>query len=248
VANLSAIPNESFFGRMLRAPLRMIPRTAVVPILQGALRGKKWVVGSGNHGCWLGSYEFEKQKAFQGSLQPGNVVYDIGANAGFYTLLASALVGDAGHVYSFEPLRDNVDKIQRHLELNHVRNCTVYDVAVSSSDGFAGFDPAGDPHMGRLAAGGKVAVRTVALDHLVSSGEILAPSFMKIDIEGAEYDALQGCAATIAKSRPIIFLATHGEDIHHACLRLLADWNYEVTSLDGRPIVSSDELIARPRE
>ena len=105
MANLSGIPRETLVGKLLRAPLRLIPRSMVVPILQGALRGKKWTVGSSTHGCWLGSFEYEKQKALQCAIKTGQVVYDIGANVGFYSLFASVLVGEAGHVYSFEPFR-----------------------------------------------------------------------------------------------------------------------------------------------
>ena len=53
LANLSAIPRENLIGKLLRAPLRLIPLGMVVPTLQGALRGKKWTVGSRTHGCDL---------------------------------------------------------------------------------------------------------------------------------------------------------------------------------------------------
>lgn len=65
----------------------------VVPVLQGSLRGRKWIVGSSNHGCWLGSYEWKKQRLFTRTVSSGDVVFDIGAHVGFYTLLASVLVG-----------------------------------------------------------------------------------------------------------------------------------------------------------
>jgi FkbM family methyltransferase len=246
MANLSGISNQTLIGKLLRAPLRLIPRSAVLPILQGPLRGKKWTTGSGAHGYWLGSYECQKQRALQRELQDGDVVYDIGANVGFYSLLASVLVGDSGHVYSFEPVPGNLQELRRHLEINHVRNCTVIGAAVNSADGEAIFDPSGDRCTGRLAATGSLRVRTVALDSLVSRKEIPPPNLMKIDIEGAELECLRGAAAMIQKSRPVVFLATHGPENHTACIKLLAKWNYRVTSLDGSPSESSDELIARP--
>jgi FkbM family methyltransferase len=245
LANLSGISRETLIGKLLRAPLRLIPRTTVLPILQGPLRGKKWIVGSGTHGCWLGSYEHSKQKLFQKTVKSGDVVYDVGANAGFYALLASVLAGEEGHVYAFEPLPENLNNLRKHLEMNRVKNCTLIDVAVSSANGEAMFDPSGDCSEAHLSRSGSVHVRTAALDTFVSRREIRPPNFMKIDIEGAEYDCLQGCVETIRTFRPIIFLATHGQDIHDACLRLLAELNYEVESLDERPATSSDELIAR---
>jgi FkbM family methyltransferase len=248
MANLSAISNQTVIGKLLRAPLRLIPRKAVLPILQGPLRGKKWTAGSGSHGCWLGSYEYQKQKALQHELKVGDVVYDIGANVGFYTLLSSVIVGDAGTVYSFEPSPDNLQELRRHLELNHIKNCTVIDAAVSSADGEAVFDLSDDRCTGHLAVNGSLRVRTLMLDGLVSRREIRPPNLMKIDIEGAELECLRGASNVIQKHRPIIFLATHGQEIHSACTELLANWNYQLTSLDGRPLESADELIARPKD
>ena len=244
MTNLSGISNDTLIGKLLRAPLRLIPRAAVVPIFQGPLRGKKWIVGSGNHGYWLGSYEHQKQQLFRKEVNPGDIVYDVGANAGFYTLLASVLVGDKGHVYAFEPLPGNVRNLRKHLEMNRVTNCMVIDAAVSSSDGEAMFDPSADRFTAHLSPAGCVPVRTVALDTLVSQGKILPPDFIKIDIEGAEYDCLKGCAQTIQTFHPIIFLATHGKDIHDVCMKALIEWKYEVRSLDERPAELSDELIA----
>lgn len=113
-----------------------------MPILQGPLRGKRWIVSSSTAGCWLGSYELDKQRRFATTLRPGHVVYDLGANAGFYTLLASKLVGRSGHVVAFEPLPENLAALRRHLELNGVDNVTVMDAAVWSSGGTVRFTPA----------------------------------------------------------------------------------------------------------
>jgi FkbM family methyltransferase len=246
MANLSGISKETIFGRLLRAPLRLIPRTAVLPILQGPLRGKKWTAGSASHGCWLGSYEYHKQRALQRELKIGDVVYDIGANVGFYSLLASVIVGETGHVYSFEPVLENLRELRRHLEINHIKNCVVVGAAVSSADGEAIFDTSGDRCMGHLAENGSLRVRTLTLDGLLSRKEIRPPNLMKIDIEGAELECLRGASNVIQESRPIIFLATHGPEIHSECTELLAKWNYSLTSLDGKPVESTDELIARP--
>jgi FkbM family methyltransferase len=246
LANLSSISKDTLIGKLLRAPLRLIPRTVVVPIVQGPLRGKKWTVGSSTHGCWLGSYEYEKQRALQRELKAGDVVYDVGANVGFYSLLASVLVGKTGHVYSFEPFPGNMRELKRHLEMNRVRNCTPIEAAVSSVDGESAFDPSADRCTGHLATAGILRVRTLTLNRQIQEAGMRPPSLLKIDIEGAEYDCLRGAAGVIQKFRPVIFLATHGREAHIACSELLAKWNYRLQSLDVRPVEETDELITRP--
>src|SRR5438128_664952 len=106
--NLSRLSNNGLLGKALRLPLRLIPSQARMRVLQGGLKGKTWIAGSCTHGCWLGTYEFEKQILFQQVVTEGSVLYDLGANVGFYTLLASSLVGSRGHVYAFEPVPNNL--------------------------------------------------------------------------------------------------------------------------------------------
>lgn len=65
-------------------------------------------MGSSSHGCWIGSYEYHKRRLFEQAVTPGSAVFDIGAHVGFYTLLASVLVGDQGRVVAFEPNAGNV--------------------------------------------------------------------------------------------------------------------------------------------
>ncbi len=73
-------------------------------VVQGPLRGKRWIAGSSNHGCWLGSYELAKQRKVIELVRPGMVCWDVGAHVGFYTLLFAELVGPLGRVFAFEPL------------------------------------------------------------------------------------------------------------------------------------------------
>jgi hypothetical protein len=63
--NWSAIDHRSLAGRLLRAPMRMIPAGAVMSIRRGPARGMKWIAGSAIHGCWLGTDELDKQMAFR---------------------------------------------------------------------------------------------------------------------------------------------------------------------------------------
>ena len=244
--NFSGICDKSFMGRALRLPLRLIPQDMKMPILQGRLRGMKWIAGSSNHGCWLGSFEYHKQRAFAARVASSDIVFDIGANAGFYTLLASVLVGPQGRVFAFEPDPRNVRYLKEHLWINRIKNVSVVEAAVADSDGTANFDAGPNLSMGHLAADGCIAVRTVCLDAMVQSGELPAPDYIKVDVEGAEVQVLHGASKVLSDRHPVIFLATHGEDLHQRCCEILKSLGYDVEPIPGPALDRTDEVIALP--
>jgi FkbM family methyltransferase len=242
--NFSGISNKSTVGKLLRQPLRLLPPTTHVRILQGRLRGKHWIAGSSIHGCWLGSYEKEKQKVFESIVRSGDVVFDIGANVGFYTLLASELVGPLGHVFAFEPVPRNIDLLHEHLRLNRVSNAVVVDAAASNANGEAYFDDANNNSTGRLAESGTRRVRTVMIDSLVLEGKMLPPNCLKIDVEGGEVLALAGAKAVLQTYRPKILLATHGREVHRQSCEFLQSLGYSLEALGQGDIIECDELLA----
>ncbi|MFU8825969.1 MAG: FkbM family methyltransferase [Brevefilum sp.] len=245
--DFSKISYKSFLGRLLRLPLRLIPKRAVLPIMQGGLRGKKWVVGAGEHGYWLGSYELRKRSAFEREVLPGMVVYDIGANVGFYSLLAAHLAGMGGKVYAFEPLGRNVAYIRQHAALNGFDTILVFEAAVAEQNGEALFDPGASIATGRLSDDGTLRVQQFALDTLLAEGKIDPPDVMKVDVEGAEHAVVMGARHIIQAYRPLIFLDTHNREAHTATLGFLQAYGYHFEVLDGRPLEASKELIARPQ-
>jgi FkbM family methyltransferase len=243
--NWSGISDSSLLGKALRFPLRLLPNTTQMPIMQGRLKGKRWIVGSSHHGCWLGSFEFDKQLLFERTITRGSIVFDLGGHVGFYTLLASELVGSNGQVFVFEPVPQNLLYLKEHIRLNHVGNVTVMEAAVSDKSGVVSFDEGPTRSMGHIVAtNGKLQVRTVALDELISTGEIPTPDYMKIDIEGAEALALSGAQSMLASAHPTIFLATHGSSVHQECCCLLHSLDYELQPIDGMDLEQSSEILA----
>jgi FkbM family methyltransferase len=242
--NYSAIRNDTLLGALLRLPLRLVPSGMNIPILQGAHRGKKWIVGSSTHGCWLGSYEHDKRRVFEDVVGRGSVVFDIGAHVGFYTILASVLVGPSGRVISFEPLPRNLEYLRRHINLNRLTNITVVDAAVGNKAGRVRFEEGANHSMGRVTAGGHIEVESIRIDQAVSEGTLPAPSCIKIDVEGAELDVLDGACQLLTEERPTILMATHGSQIHEACCSFLTSIGYRLTPLDGRPLERSEEILA----
>lgn len=220
-----------FVGRVIRLPLRLIPRRAVVPILSGINRGNKWIAGSGETSTlWIGTYESDHLAALESLVRPGMVVYDIGANVGYYTLAFSRLVGDTGRVYSFEPEANNVRLLRRHLALNQVRNVTLIQTAVSDVDGMVGFS--GAQSTGKIASESSYQVPSISLDGFISSGNP-PPSFIKMDIEGAESLALAGASRLLSLGSIPWMLATHGDEIRARCCEILAPHGYRLVAFDG---------------
>ncbi|MEH2006873.1 FkbM family methyltransferase [Nostoc sp.] len=240
--NFSGISNQTILGKILRILLQFIPATTVMPILQGKLKGKKWIVKSGQHGAWLGSYEYEKQIIFQQIIQEGSIVYELGSNSGFYTILASVLVGSQGKVVAFEPHPQNLHYLKQHLRLNHLENVIVIDSAVSDSSGVIQFDGSG--FTGHISSQGELQVKTVSLDELIDTEQILPPNFLKIDIEGAEMLALTGAKSILSKIHPTILLATHGIEVHQQCCQFLNSLGYRLETIYGEDIQNSNEIIA----
>lgn len=242
--DFSSVSVDTVLGKTLRLLLKTLPPNLILPVLQGKLRGQKWIIGSSTHGCWLGSYEQEKQVLFNQKVVPGSVVFDIGAHVGFYTLLASKLVGNSGRVIAFEPLPRNLGYLQRHLALNKVKNVKVIKAAVSDKDGVAWFREGPSSQMGTLASTGDYEVQIVSLDTLHARNEIPAPDFLKMDVEGGELDALQGAETLLTQFHPIIFLATHGANVHTNCCDYLVSLGYKLKPIVGSSIDNTDEIIA----
>jgi len=230
--------------RVLRLPLNLIPPQVRFHVLLGPLRGAVWIVGSGNHVCWMGLYEYRKQLALKRMIARGSTVYDVGAHVGFHTLLASRIVGPSGRVYAFEPLPRNIRYLRQHLALNCARNVQVVEAAVADRATEEAFSEDGS-YMGGLRPGGSLSVKTVAVDPLVRAGTLRAPNYVKIDVEGAELRALSGMRETLATYRPTILLATHSTELHRECIQFLTVLGYRLTALSGRAVSETDELVAR---
>jgi FkbM family methyltransferase len=243
--NFSALRPHTLAGKIVRFPFRAIPRDLAVPILQGPLRGKKWIVGSYIHGCWLGSYEFALQQLIANEVKRGEVFFDVGACVGFYSLLA-AVRAEPGQVHAFEPLPANLAYLRKHLQLNKIKNVDVHEIAVSDEVGTKFFADEATRGMGKLDAKGGIPVRTSTIDALIQADEVPAPNYIKMDIEGTESRALLGAKDCILRYKPKLFLATHGTQMHDECLRLLSSWQYEFREI-ARESFDRAELFASPR-
>lgn len=218
-----------------------------LPIVRGPLRGTRWLPASRGKvlRVLLGSYEPEQAALFVGHVGSGGTFLDVGAHVGFYTLLGSRLVGERGQVWAFEPDPTNAGHLREHVRVNGADNVRVEEAAVASKEGSARFGGGSGSGTGRLTGSGEVAVRTVALDPFCERHG-LSPTAIKVDVEGAEAEVIEGGEETIRRARPVIFLSTHGREAHGRSVGRLRDLGYTLAPILGGTVESSSELLALP--
>jgi FkbM family methyltransferase len=240
--NFSKIPVESYLGKILRNILKIIPRNTAVKILQGKLKGKKWIKGSGVNSYWLGTYELGKQDLFTKAINKGDTVFDIGTHVGFYSLLAAEAVGSGGKVFSFEPLPQNFDYLEKHIKINNYQNIFPFKAAVADKNRPMPFKLGSDSSTGSIADNGDINVDTVSIDELIKNGKLPMPDVIKIDVEGSELMVLGGMLKLLKDKKPAIFLSTHGSEIHNKCYALLFLFGYSLSTITD---FANELLIAR---
>ena len=237
---------------------KLLPRGVAFRVLRGPLSGVRFVLGAAAGGCggarvFVGLVEPETTRAFVAAVTEGEVVLDIGANVGYYSLLASRLVGPEGHVYAFEPVVRNLAYLYRHLSLNKANNVTVIPAACSDRCGVALFELAPSCAEGHLGAGVSLPsgtsstqgiVPVVSVDRVAALAGV-SPDAVKIDVEGAELHVLHGARETIIESRPVILLSVHSPALHAACTEYLAALGYFVEVLLDAGC-GGGELLATP--
>ena len=228
----------------VRALLRRMPQGTALPILTGPLRGKRWILRAGNYSCWLGTYELRKQQLFAAELSGANVVYDIGAHAGFYSMLAAVATAPTGRVYAFEPFQTNVGHLRRHTTINGL-SIEVIEAAVADWDGTAAFQAGEDSYTGKLQGSGQD-IEVTTVDAFRTRQGADCPDLIKIDVEGAELLVLKGAAETLSTCKPTIFVAVHGPDVGRDCIEFLRAFDYEPTPILGDAIEPASEYLFRP--
>lgn len=186
-------------------------------------------------------------------VKPGDCVVDIGAHIGFYTRLFSVLVGPEGCVFAFEPSSENFHLLQRNT--NKLTNVKILEAAVGQNPGqqrlFISPDLNVDHRMFPVAGVPRDSVRVdvVSLDNFFKA-HTYSISFIKMDVQGFEFDALAGMRQILYRYRPRIVselwpwgLSKAGSSTKKM-LGLLRDIKYEIFLVDEstgelRPLVES---------
>jgi FkbM family methyltransferase len=173
------------------------------------------------------------------------VVWDIGANVGFYTVIASRLVG-TGQVIAFEPLPASCAAIEQNLKLNGMTNVEIVGIAVSDEIGAATLNVYGGSTTARLGTRESSKVGRTPLYQIevpVSTIDAQleafpAPALVKMDIEGAEAPALRGATALLTQVKPTLICELHGTNA--PVMDVLDSCGYRVTTVGTPEIAPRD--------
>ena len=202
-----------------------------VPILGGVNRGCWWNLASAGSGYATGRRAHSQVQLIAALLHPGEIVWDVGAHHGYVSLCAAEQVGPAGAVHAFEPGPRNRKLLMRHVRWNRVRNIEVHPYAMSAFDGSATFGGSGTSKTQCLGSGTQpVLVRTATT--LVRSGVCPAPSFVKLDVEGAEANAIEA-AVEVLPSYARLVIAMHTREADRRCTTLLEQAGFTLIASQG---------------
>jgi FkbM family methyltransferase len=200
----------------------------------------------------IGAFEIESWNYYQikDHLKPGWVALDIGANMGFFSILISRGVGPAGRVFSFEPNPDVHPQLKDMLKANGADNVEVVPYAVADKPGELDFLRIMTSNVRREASSLKIQetsdelgseareiirVPVTTIDDFVAERGIV-PNLMKIDVEGADLEAITGAENTIRKYHPVIQLELHAmaAAAEPKILQFFSNCNYKVARLNNQ--------------
>jgi FkbM family methyltransferase len=196
---------------------------------------------------WAGAYETELVSLLKKTLKLGMTFLDLGANIGYFSVIAAALVKDSGQVHAFEPMPQNLTRLRKNLAPFHWASTQPYAVGnvtgeapIHYSDKEAGWASIHEQHgLGNLPC--SAAVSVIRLDEWMKSKTLNRLDFIKLDIEGSELDALLGGRRMLSDFHPTIVAETK------------FGWNYdeirhllEATGYECRPF-HGDSIFAKPK-
>ena len=229
-------PNR--FAGVIHSMLNRLP-AGRYPILDcsGPLKGFRMRVDWQKHRTFVyGNWEPEVVEAISRCVSSGMIALDLGAQSGFYSLLLSKLVGPSGTVVAFEPLPANFRILRENVEMNGVKNVFVREEAVMAESGVFELEvPKKDSSLlaGPLAGDDDpttAVVPAISLDAFAR--EICRPiDFIKMDVEGAESDVLEGARDVLNICHPTMLIELHnmdGRNPRHDVVSCLGGMGYSI--------------------
>lgn len=224
--------SHAALSRVIR-PLvnRLVPRDPVpVTVRSGPAAGLRLLIyPRAEKYYWTGTHEPQVQEALAAVLRPGMVFWDVGAHIGYFSLLASRLVGTTGRVHAFEPMDRNRERLMASVRLNGARNITVHDVGLTAAPGTYRLYSHRSTTMWTLVPergeGEGLVIECRTLDQMLDVLD--TPDLVKIDAEGAELDVLRGGSRLMASARPAVIIELSGDEQLAEARALLPGYGFE---------------------
>jgi FkbM family methyltransferase len=165
----------------------------------------------------------------------GFYVADVGAYRGWYTTIASRIVGSNGFVLSFEPEPHNFEILHKVILLGKLKNVKAFKLALSDNDGFEFLYLSENPSMHSLVlrrSDKRITVPSMRLDTIAKLIKIPKLDLIKIDVEGAELKVLKGCKRVINEFQPIFSIdVNHYDGEFEEISSFMQEFNYEIRLL-----------------
>jgi FkbM family methyltransferase len=175
--------------------------------------------------------------SYQNLLRPNDHILDIGANIGYYLLVAKRVVGEGARFLAFEPVPDNFAILERNLRRLGRINCRTIQSAIGAVNDTAMFYESRVSNFGGLIQHSRqeikreIPVDVRRLDDVLASFRDFRPTVLRMDVEGAELDVLAGGRKTLETHRPLLFIEFHpfaiGMDRIIGCLQDLQSLGYK---------------------
>jgi FkbM family methyltransferase len=212
-------------------------------IASGPMQGMQLVVGEHvSHAHMGGTYELETQVAVDRMVKPGFICYDLGASIGYLSLL---MARKAKQVFAFEPTAHAAAEIRKHAAANRLENITIVPSPVSDADRKVRFTVNDNAYGSRIAGDQSkwptIELTTITLDDFVKNHP--SPDFIKIDVEDEEGRVLQGARSILRERKTTICCELHSEKSAREVQRILTEYGYKLTDLQGQPFEISGPVI-----
>jgi FkbM family methyltransferase len=254
---IQAIYHNPSLARLIRGRLnRAAPHGLVqVQIAAGGLEGATLELDlQTEKDYWLGIYEPNLQQAIKEYIQKGWIVYDVGANIGYISLLLAKAVTASGHVYAFEALPDNFARLQKNVQMNSFQETiTPLHMAVIDASKPVTFLVGPSNGMGKVSGSAgrlevvyeqSLTVPGISLDDFVYQQGYPAPQAIKMDIEGGEVLALPGMRRVLREAYPLLLMELHGPESSQMAQHILTEAGYRLNTMtSGYPEVTAVEAL-----
>lgn len=179
------------------------------------------------------TWESLETEVFKQNIKNGDTVIDLGANLGYYSLIAARIVGEKGKVYAFEPDEENFQILEKNIKANNYKNIIPVKMAVSDkigniklylSPGNKGDHRIYDQNAGRNT----VTIKSTTLDNYFKNQKV---DLIKIDIQGSEMDAIKGAKKIINANKNIKVITEYQAELLEANNSKPVDYLNLLTSL-----------------